>query len=213
MYKLRIHLTAAVLLLFMLTAAAQSLPLPHVTLVLKNGQAIRLCLPSAQWEPSFPCRLADPSTRQLVQYPDTAIAAISLDEGESPINGCSRWEACHIATPSLLFGKQHTELRLVGVVASSAGRGTVYRWFLPSKSSPQNATAAWYGIRPEDSSIVYPFIQNGQLWLRDLSMVFGKTHPGFVQTVKEYYQKGKRSEIEARKARLMESPADILLRF
>ncbi len=213
MYKLRFHLTAAVLLLFMLTAAVQSQPLPRVTLALKNGQAIRLCLPSAQWKPSFPCRLADISTRQLVQYPDTAISAISLDEGESPINGCSRWEACHIATPSLLLGKQHTELRLVGVVASADGRGTVYRWFLPSRHSPQSATAAWYGIRPEGSSVVYPFIQDGQLWLRDLSMVFEKTHPEFVHAVKSYYQKGKRSETEARKARLMKNPADILLRF
>lgn len=213
MYKFRNHLAAVFLLLSMSTATAQSQSLPRVTLMLKNGQSIQLCLPSRNWKPSLPCPLADPATQELTQYPDTAISSISLDTNESPINGCSRWEACRIATPSLIFGKQHTELRLIGVVASSAGRGTVYRWFLPSRRSPQDVTAAWYGIRPEGSTTVYPFIQDGELWLRDLSMVFGKTHPEFVNAVKSYYQKGKRSEIEAHTKRLMESPADILLRF
>ncbi|HCE47833.1 MAG TPA: hypothetical protein DEQ84_04115 [Prevotellaceae bacterium] len=213
MFKFRNHLAAVFLLLSMATATAQTQSLPRVTLMFKNGQSIRLCLPSRNWKPSLPCSLADPATQELAQYPDTVISSISLDAGESPINGCSRWEACHIATPSLIFGKEHTELRLIGVVATSAGRGTVYRWFLPSRRSPQDATAAWYGIRPEGSSTVYPFIQDGQLWLRDLPMAFGKTHPEFVSAVKNYYQKGKRSEKESRIRHLLESPADILLRF
>ena len=157
MFKFRNHLAAVFLLLSMATATAQTQSLPRVTLMFKNGQSIRLCLPSRNWKPSLPCSLADPATQELAQYPDTVISSISLDAGESPINGCSRWEACHIATPSLIFGKEHTELRLIGVVATSAGRGTVYRWFLNSLSLYTRRTTVAarpsYGIRENPSRI------------------------------------------------------------
>ena len=193
---------------FLLATAATAQP--RVQLSLKDGRNVLLQLPSAGWKPSLPCRLVHPETQQYVEYPDTLISSLTLETGNEPIDGCTRWETCRIANPSLILGKRHTELRLVGVAENRKGKGVLYRWTLVSRHNSQNSPTLWYGIRPEGSEIVYPFIQDGRLWLRDLPLVLGKSHPAFVRAVRNYYQKGKHSVVEERTQQLLSRPSDIL---
>ena len=138
------------------------------------------------------------------------VLSIRLADESRPIKGYTRWEVRKVACPSLLQGNKNTETRLIGVRAESED-ATIYGWM--GDGTDDTPGDIWYGVRLADSDVVYPFVQDNVVALRDLRYVFGSTYPAFVNAVMQYYCKGKRSLQNERQKELRTKPYTLLTRI
>jgi hypothetical protein len=178
---------------------------------LTDGHKVSFTLPNNQ-APTLPLKLPGASGSDLVSYNWKDISCVELIDASSAIDGCTKWEVKKVATPSVILGIKHTDKQLLGVVRNT-NKGTVYRWIVKQTagSGTSNAHyALYYGVAPQGSEIVYPFIQDNQVWLRDLHFALGRNYPDFVQAVDNYYIKGSHSQAAERQAKLKDNPTTIL---
>lgn len=158
----------------------------------------------------LPLKGKDTTTGKTVRFKAKNVNHIDLIEGKSS-DGCTRWDVQEVATPSIILGKRNTEMRLLGVVAQDKAKGaTVYKWTVKNKQEGGNRSELWYGIMLKDIEIVYPFIQDGKVWFRDMMFTFKNTNPEFMEAVNAYYVKDKKSITEPRQTALKKNPALIL---
>lgn len=155
----------------------------------------------------LPLRVKDAATGATLKLGVRDVVTIVTAEGSPAVDGVTRWEVQRVATPSLIQGKRNTELLLLEVVAGSAA-GTVYRWVRTTVRNGVAHFGLWYGVKPEGAERVYPFVQDGKVWFRDMKMVLGDSCPSFVAAATAKYMKGK-GHLDRQK-RLKEHPADIL---
>lgn len=135
------------------------------------------------------------------------VLSIRLADESRPIKGYTHWEVRKVAAPSLLLGNRNTETRLIGVKAESDS-ATIYGWI--GDGTDDRPGDVWYGVRLADSDVVYPFVQDNVVWLRDMRMVLGRTYPEFVDMVMNYYCKGKKSQQNKRQKDLRTKPYTLL---
>lgn len=181
------------------------------SVTLSDGQKLAVTLPANE-KPALPMELPNATGTGTEKYNAADIVCVELTDPQARIDGFHRWEVKKVATPSVMLGVKNTESRLLGVVKKTAA-GTVYKWIITQKRGDNAADTffgLWYGFCPSKGEIVYPFIQDGKVWLRDINMILGKTAPDAVQAVNAYYVKGKKKTTDVRKEELKRHPASIL---
>ena len=158
----------------------------------------------------LPLKGKDAQTGKTVTFKAKNVNHIDLKSGEAS-DGCTRWDVEAVATPSVMLGKRNTELRLLGVIAQDKQTGAkIYKWTVKSKQANGMRSNPWYGIMLKDTEVVYPFIQDGKVWLRDMVFTYKDTNPEFMNAINEYYVNGKKSITETRQTELKKNPTSIL---
>ena len=175
---------------------------------LNNGQQFEYILPSQQ-EIKLPIKAEGKMTGKKVKLGIKHIKSIEMASTGKPIGGIRRWEVHPIATPSVFLGKHHVNNRLLAVLKQKNG-ATVYQWTVERSNGDKKEQTIWYGVLPDSAEKVYPFVQDGKVWLRDIKMALGDTHPDFVEAVQNYYVRAAANEAEERRESLRRHPAEIL---
>ena len=138
----------------------------------------------------LPVKVTDVATGATLKLGvSDVVSIVSADSSKSP-DGVTRREVQCVAMPSLIRGKKNTSLRLLDVMRRNS-TGTVYRWEQETKQNGESHFGLWYGVKPEGAESVYPFIQDGKVWFRDMKMVLGATCHSFVEAANEKYLSGK----------------------
>jgi hypothetical protein len=156
---------------------------------------------------ALPLSVKDEATGNTLRLTVRDVDHIVTAEGAPAVGGVRRWEVQRVATPSLVQGRRNTDRRLLDVVAVDSV-GTLYRWVRASEQNGTKHFGLWYGIKPVGAKTVYPFIQDGKVWFRDLRLVLGSTCPAFVDAATAKYMEGK-GRLD-RQASLRQHPEEIL---
>ncbi len=186
-----------------------------------NAQGVRLVVTTDEGERleilmldnspiELPLRGVDVRTDEVVTFKAKKLNSVELKQGVAS-DGCRRWDVQEVATPSILLGSKNTEMRLLGLVAYDNVKGaTIYKWIVKDNQGNGNNLYWWYGIMLKGNDVVYPFIQNGVVWVRDMIFTFKDSHPDFVKAVNDYYVDANQSLCQQRQAELRRNPLSIL---